>query len=239
MKIKKKILKNSFVQEVLAFVVAAYIFFVRKTSKIKFINTSIPKSYWKNNKPFILAFWHSQLMMISYSWESPKIINILASEHSDGRFGAKVGKYFKLNNIPTSLNGNKYALRSIFQKLKNNNYIGITPDGPRGPKEVVSDGIIKIAKATNTPIIACGFWSSNNFNLNSWDSFLVTLPFSSCCFVWQKPIYIPQDVKDAEFQHYQNMLKKMIDEKYKSCKRKYLTNVSNISIYWLFTYSFY
>ena len=27
-----------------------------------------------------------------------------------------------------------------------NNYIGITPDGPRGPKEIVSEGIIKDSK---------------------------------------------------------------------------------------------
>ena len=219
MKIKKKLLKNFFVQIILAFVVALYIFFVRITSKIKFVNTSIPKSFWKNNKPFILAFWHSQLMMISYSWKSPKIINILASGHSDGRFGAKVGKYFKLNNIPTSLNGNNYALRSIFKILRNNNYIGITPDGPRGPKEVVSEGIIKLAKITNTPIIACGFWSSNNFRLKSWDGFLVTLPFSSCCYVWQKPIYIPQDTKDNEIKYYQNMLKKMIDNSVNNAKK--------------------
>ena len=28
--------------------------------------------YWKNNEPFILAFWHSQLLMITYSWFSKK-----------------------------------------------------------------------------------------------------------------------------------------------------------------------
>ena len=212
MKIQKKLLKNFFVQHILAFLVAKYIFLVKITSKIKFINISIPNSFWKNNKPFILAFWHSQLMMISYTWQSPKKINILASQHSDGRFGAIVGKYFKLNNIPASSKGNNYILRSIFQKLNNNDYIGITPDGPRGPKGIVSEGIIKIAKATNTPIIACGYWSSKNISLKSWDSFLVTLPFSTCCFVWQKPLYIPKKTKDAKIQYYQNLLKKIIDE---------------------------
>ena len=171
--------------------VAIYIYIVGITSKIKTVNTSIPRSFWKSNEPFILVFWHSQLMMISYTWKSQKKINILASKHSDGRFGSIVGKYFNLNNIPTSLEKSNFALRSIYKKLLNKDYVGITPDGPRGPKEIVSEGIIKIAKATNTPIIACGFWSSRNFSLKSWDSFLVTLPFSSCCFVWQKPRVCP------------------------------------------------
>jgi hypothetical protein len=217
--IKKKLLKNFLVQQILAFIVALYIFLVRITSRIKFVNKSIPKSFWQNNKPFILAFWHSQLMMISYTWKSPKRINILASGHSDGRFGSIVGKYFKLNNISISHKESNLALRPIYQKLKSKNYVGITPDGPRGPKEIVSEGIVKIARATKTPIIACGFWSSKNFCLKSWDSFLVTLPFSSCCFVWGKPLYISQDTKDNEIEHYQNILKKMIDDSVNNAKK--------------------
>ena len=219
MNIRKKLLKNIFIQHILAFVVALYIFFVRLTSRINYINNSIPQSFWKDNKPFILAFWHSQLMMISYAWKSPKNINILASSHSDGRFGAIVGKYFNLYNIPTYGNGGSSTIRNIYQKLKEKKYIGITPDGPRGPKEIVSEGIVKIARATNTPIIPCGFWSSNNFRLRSWDTFLVTLPFSKCWFIWQEPLYIPKKTKDTDIKYYQNLLKKMIDDSINSAKK--------------------
>ena len=104
-------------------------------------------------------------MMISYCWKSNKKINILASGHSDGRFGAIVGKYFKLNNIPTSSNEKKISLKPIFTLLKNSNYIGITPDGPRGPSQKVSEGIIKISKATQVPIIPIGFSSSKFISL--------------------------------------------------------------------------
>ena len=219
MKIRKKLLKNFFIQHILAIIVVLYIYLVRLTSKINYINLSIPQSFWKNNKPFILAFWHSQLMLISYTWKSPKKINILASSHSDGRFGAIVGKYFNLYNIPTSINKSKLSIRVIYQKLKEKSYVGITPDGPRGPKEIVSEGIIKIARATNTPIIPCGFWSSKNFHLKSWDSFLVTLPFSKCRFVWQKPLYIPKATKDTDIKHYQNLLKNMINDSVSNAKK--------------------
>ena len=111
-------------------------------------------------------------MMISFTWSYKKKLNILASGHSDGRFGAIVGKFFKLNNIQTSKNNKNISLRPVFKLLKSQQYIGITPDGPRGPKEQVSEGIIKIARKTNVPIIPVGFWSSKNFKLKSWDSFL-------------------------------------------------------------------
>ena len=206
MKIKKKIIKNFYTQQLLALVSAIYIKLVALTSSIIIKNIESPQYYWRNNKPFILAFWHSQLMMISYCWKSETKINILASGHSDGRFGAIVGKYFKLNNIPTSSNEKSISLKPVFTLLKNSQCIGITPDGPRGPNQKVSNGIIKISKATQVPIIPIGFASSKYRTLNSWDSFLITKPFSKSAFVWGKTITIPKNCTDNEIEEYKNIL---------------------------------
>ena len=215
MHIKKKILRNFFVQYILGFFTFLYIYAVNLTSSVKFENESIPKQFWNNDKPFILAFWHSQLMMIGFSWKKNKNVNILASGHSDGRFGAIVGKYFNLNNIQTSKKNKSISLRFVFKLLNDNNYIGITPDGPTGPKEIVSEGIIKIAKSSKVPIIPIGFWSSKNFKLKSWDSFLITLPFSKCSFVWNKPLEIPYNIQENQIQHYQKLLQEKINQNVK------------------------
>ena len=218
MRIKKKLLKNFFVQYILGFFTFLYIRAVNFTSSIQIENESIPKQFWNNDKPFILAFWHSQLMMIGFSWKKKQNVNILASSHSDGRFGAIVGKYFNLNNIQTSEKNKSASLRSIFKLLNDNNYIGITPDGPRGPKEIVSEGIIKIAKKSKVPIIPIGFWSSKNFKLKSWDSFLITLPFSKCSFVWNKPLEIPYNIQENQIQHYQKLLQEKINQSVKKAQ---------------------
>ena len=218
MHIKKKLLKKKFVQNILGFFTFLYIRAVNLTSSIQFENESIPKQFWNNDKPFILAFWHSQLMMIGFSWKKNKNVNILASSHSDGRFGAIVGKYFNLNNIQTSEKNKSVSLRYIFKLLNDNNYIGITPDGPRGPKEIVSEGIIKIAKTSKVPIIPIGFWSSKNFKLKSWDSFLITLPFSKCSFVWNKPLEIPYNIQENQIQHYQKLLQEKINQSVKKAQ---------------------
>ena len=218
MHIKKKLLKNFFVQNILGFFTFLYIRAVNLTSSIQFENESIPKQFWNNDKPFILAFWHSQLMMIGFAWKKKQNVNVLASSHSDGRFGAIVGKYFNLNNIQTSEKNKSVSLRSIFKLLNDNNYIGMTPDGPRGPKEIVSEGIIKIAKSSKVPIIPIGFWSSKNFKLKSWDSFLITLPFSKCSFVWNKPLEIPYNIQENQIQHYQKLLQEKINQSVKKAR---------------------
>ena len=218
MKIKKKILKNFFIQNILAFIVFLYIYLVKFTSSIKLENQKIPEKYWDTKKPFILAFWHSQLMMISFSWKFDQKLNVLASGHSDGRFGSIVGSYFDLNNIATYNNKKQSTLRPLIELINKKKYIGITPDGPRGPKEKVSEGIIKLAKYSSIPIIPIGFWSSNNFKLNSWDSFLVTLPFSKCSFVWGDPIIISKDQSENKIESYKQLLEKKISENIERAK---------------------
>jgi lysophospholipid acyltransferase (LPLAT)-like uncharacterized protein len=219
MNIKKRLAKNFLIQKILALIAAIYIHVVLLTSSIKHINNSIPEKYWKNDQPFILAFWHSQLMMISFSWKNKKKLNILASGHSDGRLGATIGKYFKLNNIPTYDKNKNISLRPIFKLLQQKDYIGIAPDGPRGPKEKISEGIIKIAKKSRIPIIPIGFWSSKNFQLKSWDSFLISLPFSKCSFVWGAAMEIPENLTDQEIINFQNKLEDNINKCITMAKR--------------------
>ena len=209
----KKIFKYSLLQKFLAYVGYIYILFVCITSKIKIKNGQLTKKMLIDKKPFILAFWHSQLMMVGYVWKSKNTLNMLASSHSDGRFGSYIAGHFNLKNISIMAKNKSPSLRKVFKILNEKNYIGITPDGPRGPNKKVSEGIIKIAMHSQVPIIPLGFASNKNFKLNSWDSFLITYPFSKCNFVWGEPITIPSSTKENEIEKY----KIFLEDKINSC----------------------
>ena len=214
----KKLLKIKFLHYVLALIAVLYIFLVRLTSKITILNQDIPEPFWNNNKPFILAFWHSQLMMISCVWSKNSRINIIASTHRDGRFGSIIGSFFKLKNIPYSSKDSKLILKNIYKLVKNNEFIGITPDGPRGPNQKVSEGIVKLASSLQIPILPCGFWSSKNFKLNSWDKFLITLPFSNCYFYWSKPIYIEKKFDEQKMKYYRVLIENELNSSVQNAK---------------------
>ena len=212
MSFKKKIFKFSFSQKILAFIGYLYILFVGYTSKIQIKNSYLPEKLWREEKPFILAFWHGQLMMIGHVWKSKAVLNMLASSHSDGRFGAYIAGHFNLKNVSIMSKNKSPSLRKVFKILNEGNYIGITPDGPRGPNRKVSEGIIKIAVHSQVPIIPIGFASNKNLKLRSWDSFLITYPFSRCIFVWGEPIIIPSSVKDKSLEKYKNFLEEKIND---------------------------
>ena len=215
----KRLLKNKIIQHLLSIIAAIYIYFVKVTSSINIINIKIPENYWHNKKPFILAFWHSQLMMISFTWSKNYKINIIASNHSDGRFGSLIGKFFKLKNVPRSSKNFNISLKIIFKLVKINEYIGITPDGPRGPNKKVSEGIIRLASSLQIPIIACGFWSSKNFQLKSWDKFLITLPFSKCYFVWSDPLFVEKKIDNNMTLKYQTSLENQLNDNIEKAKK--------------------
>ncbi len=211
MSFKKKIFKLYFIQKFLAFFGYLYILFVGMTSKIDISNDSLSNKMWLEKKPFILAFWHGQLMMINYVWKCNTALNMLASSHSDGRFGSYIGSYFNLKNIPIEAKNKSPSLRKVFKILNSGHYIGITPDGPRGPNQKVSEGIIKIAINSQIPIIPLGFASDKNFKLRSWDSFLITYPFAKCNFVWGEPMKIPPSTKENEIEKYKTQLEEKIN----------------------------
>ena len=192
MSFKKKIFKFSISQKILAFIGYVYILFVCYTSKIQIINSELPEKLWRENKPFILAFWHGQLMMIGHVWKSKAVLNMLASSHSDGRFGAYIAGHFNLKNVSIMSKNKSPSLRKVFKILKDRNYIGITPDGPRGPARTLAMGPIALAHLTGIEIIPVVFAADRQWVLNSWDKTRIPKPFSRSLVLWGEPIRIPE-----------------------------------------------
>ena len=178
---------------------AKYIKFVSFTNSWTFINKKYVENLWKKNEAFILCFWHGRLLMMPLSWNKEKKINVLISAHSDGQLLSKTVKYFNIETIiGSSSKGGSEAIRNIIKSLKSGISIGMTPDGPRGPRMKVNSAIIKIASLTGHKIVPLSYSVKKKFFLNSWDKFLVALPFGKGCFIWGKPIKIKKNISTNE-----------------------------------------
>ena len=177
---------------------ALYIRFVRATSRWQFVGGDIPRRYWDADQPFILAFWHGRILMMPHCWNPAKPINMLISQHRDGRLIADTVAHFGINTLSgSSSKGGAQALRTMVKSLKAGECVGITPDGPRGPRMRASDGIVAVARLSGVPVIPATFGANCGRNLNSWDRFLVAWPFGRGVIVWGAPIEVPRDA-DAD-----------------------------------------
>ena len=119
---------------------------------------------------------------------------MLISAHRDGMLISKAVGYFGIKTITGSSSNTKISsVKTIIQKINNNQIVGVTPDGPRGPNQKVKEGLISLAKKTNTPIIALSLGAKYKKSLDSWDKFKFVYPFNKIVVVWGNPIYFKKD----------------------------------------------
>ncbi len=187
-----RILNSAFVLYFVHLIAASYIRLVHLTSRWTVVGGDIPKNFWDQDRPFILSFWHGRLMMMPYCWDTKKPIHTVVSLHRDGRLVSGIFAHFNIKSIAGSTSrGGAAALRTMIRTIKSGGYIGITPDGPRGPRMRLTDGIITLARMTNTPIVPVTYGFRRRKVLGSWDRFTFALPFSRGVFVWGAPITVP------------------------------------------------
>jgi lysophospholipid acyltransferase (LPLAT)-like uncharacterized protein len=72
--------------------------------------------------------------------------------------------------------------------------LAITPDGPQGPKHVVQTGVIELARQTGAPILPVTYGASRKKVFNSWDNFILPLPFCRVIYIWGEALSIPRDM---------------------------------------------
>lgn len=193
MSIIKRFIISDGLRCLLCWLVAWYIRFVRISGRWYVVRGEIPEQFWKSNTPFIMSFWHGRLLMMPLCWDTKKKFHMLISQHRDGQIIARTVKHLGIKTTEgSSSKGGAKAFRAILKILAGGEYVGITPDGPRGPRMRATNGVISIAKLSGAPIVPVAYSSTNGLQLNNWDRFLIAWPFSRNVVVWGDPIYIDQ-----------------------------------------------
>ena len=176
---------------------ALYIRFVHATSRWRVVGAEFPAALWDRDAPFIVAFWHGRLMLMPYCWRPGKPVGMLISHHRDGQLIARTIGHFGFKSIAgSSSRGGTAALRVMLRGLKRGDSVGITPDGSRGPRMRAGGGVADVARLSGAPILPVAYATSRRRVLDSWDRFIVALPFSRGVFVWGAPIEVSKDGDD-------------------------------------------
>lgn len=190
----KRIGKSERLRRLLCWVGSLYIRLVGASGRWTIENGALAERMWDEGRPFILAFWHGRILMMPRIWRPNQPIHMLISQHRDGQLIARTVSHFGIETVAgSSTRGGGAALRAMVKALKAGICVGITPDGPRGPRQRASDGIVALARLSGCPILPATFAARRRRVLGSWDRFVVALPFSGGVFVWGDPIIVPPE----------------------------------------------
>jgi len=169
-----------------------------------------------SNDPVIFVFWHNRMFMMPWACQKlfPKrSVVCLASASQDGEMIARVLSRFNLGSVRGSSSRRaSEALRSLNENLKEGFDVAITPDGPRGPCYKAQMGAVSLAALSGYSLIPLSFITPWKIQLNSWDRFIIPLPFSECLFKFGKPIHIPASTEEDALEKARSKLEQSLKE---------------------------
>ncbi len=222
----KFLLRKPQVQAALAALLGLYLAFALRTTRWVLDGQDHFSPHGAGN-PAVFAFWHEflplmpALSMVARKLPSyrPTPIHTLVSQHRDGRFIGTVVRRFGIEPIfGSSTRGGANGLRALLAALRQGHHIGITPDGPKGPRRQAAPGTAQLAALSGVPIVALAARTSLSIQLNSWDRMRVPLPFGRGVIVCGSPINIPRHQWESGLSSIADALDQAADRADRLCR---------------------
>lgn len=200
---------------VICWIAALYIRFVNMTTRWTVVGPDDFESRLDLDKPVIGVFWHARMMMIPHLWKrfaGRRKMNMLISGHRDGRLIARLIGLLGITTITgSSTRGGTDALRTILRTLQGGESVAFTPDGPRGPRMRASLGPVVAARLSGVPIYTVSYSVRRGRLFDSWDRFLLPLPFGRGVMAVAHAIAVPRDADEAALETYRRSVEAQLN----------------------------
>ncbi len=209
----KRFIRSAFVQTLLSMILSGYIDLALATMRWRFVDTEEADKAIDGPGGMIGAFWHGRiaLAVVCRRVLRHKPRRVLISLSRDGEFIARAVERLGFPAIRGSAakkgkgsnrdkdKGGAVAFRQALKFMADGGCLAITPDGPRGPNQVMQEGTVTLARAAGAPVFVFGLAVDRAFTTKSWDKARLPLLFSRGCVVFDGPFHAARDA-DAETQ---------------------------------------
>ncbi len=139
----------------------------------------------------IFAFWHGRLLALTWSQRN-RNVHVLASEHYDGDLMGKTIEWLGFGHLKGSTTrGGGRALRELKGVLADGYDIGLTVDGPKGPRGRVQQGATELSRLTSSSVVPISNTARGRKIFNSWDRFQIPVPFAKVIVEYGEPLLAP------------------------------------------------
>lgn len=181
------------------------------------IRKSVEGQKWeeeaKNSSPGVIyVFWHNRLFYFAYYYRGSKG-NILTSRSRDGELISRVIKLLGFNVVRgSSSRGGLEAYLQLSRRLKEGESVALAPDGPRGPRYQVHQGVISLAGRSGCPLLPMTNGFKRRKVFRSWDSFVLPYPFTKCRVIFGEPVFVPRKADSHVLELKRQELEKTLNE---------------------------
>jgi lysophospholipid acyltransferase (LPLAT)-like uncharacterized protein len=170
------------------------------------------ESIWNAGNRLILTFWHGRIFMATYYFRNRGIV-VMTSQNRDGEYIARVIRRFGYGVARgSSTRGSHGATIESLRALNMGKDIGITIDGPRGPRYVAKPGAAYIARKSGSPVVPFSVSVDKKWIMKSWDHFQIPKPFTRAVILIGSPVYVKANATREEIQAVEAKIQRSLDE---------------------------
>ena len=176
--------------------------------KIAHYDVSVDPGRKEYNEHCIFVFWHEYILLAVGHWANTPV-TMLVSQHRDANWLTQAAEYLGFNYVRGSTTrGGTQAIREL-KKHARNRSIGITPDGPKGPRREMAMGPVFMASLLKMPIVPVGFGYRRPWRLNTWDQFAVPRPMSRARVIMGPKIRIQPKASRDQLEQYSQSIQQL------------------------------
>ncbi|MFO0800713.1 MAG: lysophospholipid acyltransferase family protein [Gemmataceae bacterium] len=160
---------------------------------------------------FIYSIWHENLLLPTVRFGGPSLA-VLVSQHRDGQLlGSLIASLGMGMVCGSTTRGGVAAVRQLVSADAPFRHLAVTPDGPRGPRRVVQQGLVYVASRTGMRVVPVGVGYRRPWRLGSWDRFAVPRPFTAARCVTGDPIAVPPGLRADQLELYRLRIQAEMD----------------------------
>ncbi len=157
-------------------------------------------------QPVVFCIWHNRLALSLMTYKKgpqrlqpARRMAAIVSASRDGAVVARILELFGVQPVrgSTSRRGPQ-ALLELTTWAERGYDLAFTPDGPRGPRYAVQDGLIAVAQLTGLPILPTSYHLNWKIQARSWDRFQIPWPFARVTVSLGEPLWVPREAGEAE-----------------------------------------
>ena len=204
----KRLLRSDAVQGFLGWLLGTYLRLILRTVRWRHENVGCVEPVLAGASGAVALFWHGRIplcLATAPQWWR-KRTRAFVSPSADGEFIARAlgMSGFPAIRISSAKKGDAAkarqavaALREAVSWVDSGGALVVTPDGPRGPNEVIAAGALQIARRSGQPVFLMGIAANPAIQLNSWDRVMFAAPFGRGAVVWDGPFHVPAEADEA------------------------------------------
>ena len=162
-------------------------------------------------QPWIYSTWHNNVATGAWAIRNQNI-GIMISDSKDGEYITRcVNAFGNFGVRGSTSSGSTKAARGVLKAVRNGYSVAVTPDGPRGPKYKLQQGVLWLSVLAKAPILPYHIECSKQWVFRkSWDDHKIPKPFSTIHVCIGEPIWIEKQQVDKQLERTQQQVQMLM-----------------------------